>query len=106
MMSFDELLRAFCYFLIFPAFTFFGFLHFNRRQRLVAVGHFLLGAFFLLLMVGLVTRHYYQPITVLLYANTIVVVALTVVVTWRATVLVVASLTESMSVALDRELET
>ena len=104
-MSVDELLRAFCYFLIFPAFTFFGFVHFNRRQRLVAVGHFLLSAFFLLLMIGLVTRHYYQPITVLLYANTIVVLLLTIVVTWRATVIVVASATAHMAVSLERELE-
>ena len=105
MMSVDELIRAFCYFLIFPAFTFFGFIHFNRRQRLVAVGHFLLGGFFLLLMVGLVTRHYYQPIMGLLYANTVLVLLLTGVVTWRATVIVVASATAHMAISLEKELE-
>lgn len=105
MMANDEMLRAFCYFLIFPAFIFFGFVHFNRRQHLVAVGHFLLGIFFMLLMLGLVLRHYYYPIPALLYANTSVVVALTVVVTWRATVLAVGSLAESMAIHLERELK-
>ena len=106
MMSIDELLRAFSYFLIFPAYIFFGFIHYNRRQHLVAVGHFLLGAFFMLLMVGLILRHYYVPIPALLYANTTVVVALTVVVTWRATVVAMASLTESMAIKLERELKS
>ena len=65
-MSFDEWVRAFCYFLMFPAFVYFGLIAHNRRQFLVGLSYFALGAFFLLLLVGLVLGHYYYPIPALL----------------------------------------
>ena len=84
-MSADELLRAFCYFLLFPAYTYFALIAWNRKQWLIAGGYGLLAMFFALLMSGLVLRHYYEPVPLLLVGNTAVVVLLTVTVTWRAT---------------------
>lgn len=98
-MTLDELIRAFCYFLVFPAFIFFGLIAYNRKQFLVAFGHFLLAAFFFLLLTGLVVRHYYQPVLVLLHLNTAVVAALTFAVTWRATAVMVAGLCHNVTEA-------
>jgi len=86
-MSMDEAVRAFGYFLMFPAYAFFGLIAFNRKQWLVAVSYFLLSAFFFLLLAGLVLRHYVAPLPVLLSIDTGIVATLTAVVTWRATAL-------------------
>jgi hypothetical protein len=91
-MSMDEAIRAFGYFLMFPAFTFFALIAFNRKQWLIAASYALLSAFFLLLLAGLVLRHYYAPIPALLTINTTIVAVLTLVVTWRATALLVAGI--------------
>ena len=94
-MTYDEWIRAFCYFLIFPAFTYFGLITFNRRQYMIASTYFTLGAFFLLLFVGLVLGHYHEPITGLLFLNTAIVVATALAVTYRATVLMLSALLAS-----------
>lgn len=98
-MMIDEWVRAFCYFLIFPAFLYFGLISWNRRQLGVALTYFTLSGFFLLLFVGLVLGHYREPIPALLMVNTGVVVALTLAVTYRATAIMLAALTSSISVA-------
>lgn len=94
-MMLDEWIRAFCYFLMFPAFIYFGLIAYNRRQFLVGLSYFALGAFFLLLLVGLVLGHYHHPIPALLQIDTGVVVVLCAVVTWRATTIMVAALLSS-----------
>ena len=94
-MTYDEWIRAFCYFLIFPAFTYFGLITFNRRQFMVASTYFTLGGFFLLLFVGLVLGHYHRPIPAMLYLNTAIVVATDIAVTFRATVLMLSALMAS-----------
>lgn len=106
-MSYDEWVRAFCYFLIFPAFIYFGLITYNRRQWMVAATYFTLSGFFLLLFVGLVLGHYYRPIPALLTVNTVVVVATAVAVTFRATLLMLAALRSSMAceIVILRELE-
>lgn len=91
-MTVDEWVRAFCYFLMFPAFIYFALIAWNRRQRLVASSYFALAAFFLLLLVGLVLGHYHRPIPVLLQVNTGVVVVLCTLVTWRATTTMMTAL--------------
>ncbi len=91
-MMLDEWIRAFCYFLMFPAFVYFGLIARNRRQFTVAATYLGLGAFFLLLLVGLVTGHYHHAIPALLNINTGVVVVLCAVVTWRATSIMLAAL--------------
>lgn len=91
-MMLDEWIRAFCYFLMFPAFVYFGLIAYNRRQYLVGLSYFSLGAFFLLLLIGLVLGHYHRPIPILLQINTAVVIVLCAVVTWRATSIMVAAL--------------
>ena len=93
-MTIDELLRAFCYFLIFPAFMYFALVSWNRRERLVSGIYMLLSWFFLFLLIGLSTRHYYQPLVPLLHINTGIVVAMALVVGWRATVLLLSVLAD------------
>lgn len=95
-MTIDELIRAFCYFLLFPAYTYFALIAYNRRAWSSAASHGLLAAFFCMLMFGLVLRHYYVPVPTLLYGNTAIVVALTIVVTWRATAIFMAALQAMM----------
>ncbi len=97
MMTIDELVRTFCYFLLFPALLYIGLISWNRRQRWVAATYVMLSAFFALLMVGLLLRHYYAPIPVLLYGNTAIVIGLTFAVTWRATVLMMDALRSRVS---------
>ena len=97
MMTIDEFVRTFCYFLLFPALLYIGLIAWNRRQRLVAVTYVALSMFFALLMVGLLLRHYYMPIPILLYGNTAVVIGLTYAVTWRATVLMMDALRSRVS---------
>lgn len=91
-MMLDEWVRAFCYFLMFPAFIYFGLISYNRRHISVALTYFGLGGFFLLLLVGLVTGHYHHAIPALLQLNTGIVVVLCAVVTWRATSIMLAAL--------------
>ena len=43
-------------------------------------------------MVGMLLRHYYAPIPILLYSNTAIIIGLTFAVTWRATVLMMDAL--------------
>lgn len=85
-MTLDEFVRAFGYFIMFPAYLYFALIAWNRRQRLVAVSYGLLSAFFGLLLAGLVLLHYREPVFPLLYINTGIVAALAIAVTWRATV--------------------
>lgn len=96
-MAFDELIRAFCYFLIFPAYIYFGLITWNRRQFGVALTYFGLAAFFFLLFAGLLLRHYQHPIPVLSTVNTCVVVMLTVITTWRTTSILMTALVSSFS---------
>lgn len=91
-MTYDEWVRAFCYFLIFPAYIYFGLITWNRRQFGVAMTYFGLAAFFLLLFMGLVLGHYHHPIPLLLNVNTGVVVVLTAVTTWRSTSIMLSAL--------------
>jgi len=95
-MMIDEWVRAFCYFLIFPAFLYFGLIAWNRRQLGVSMTYFTLSGFFLFLFVGLVLGHYHRPIPTLLAVNTWIVVALTLAVTYRATAIMLAALTSSI----------
>ena len=97
MMTLDEFVRTFCYFLLFPAFLYIGLIAWNRRQRLVAVTYVALSMFFALVMVGMLLRHYYAPIPILLYSNTALIIGLTLVVTWRATVLMMGALRSRVS---------
>jgi hypothetical protein len=89
-MNLDELLRAFCYFLLFPAYIYFALIAWNRKQYLIAGGYGLLALFFALLMFGLVIQYYYEPMPELLRISTGVVVLLALVVIWRATLTVAA----------------
>lgn len=93
-MTVDELIRAFCYFLMFPAYMYFALVAWNRRERLVAWIYMILSWFFLFLLIGLSTRHYYQPLVPLLHINTGIVVAMALAVGWRATALLLAVLAE------------
>ena len=104
-MMLDERVRAFCYFLIFPAYIYFGLITWNRRQFGVAATYFGLAAFFLLLFVGLVRGHYHHPIPVLLQVNTGVVVVLTAVTTWRATSIMLSALVASVGCSYLQEIE-
>jgi hypothetical protein len=88
----DEFLRAFAYFIMFPAYFYFALIAWNRQQRLVAISYALLSAFFGLLLAGLVLLRYAEPIRPLLYVNTGVVLVLAGAVTWRATMTVVDAL--------------
>ena len=97
MMTIDEFVRTFCYFLLFPALLYIGLIAWNRRQRWIAATYVMLSAFFALLMIGLLLRHYYTPIPVLLYCNTAVVIGLTFAVTWQATVLMMDALRSRVS---------
>lgn len=106
-MTLDGWVRAFCYFLMFPAFVYFGLIAYNRRQILVGLSYFALGMFFLLLLVGLVLGHYARPIPALLQVNTGVVIVLCALVTWRATKIMVAAVlcTHIVGTVLLREAE-
>lgn len=105
-MTYDEWIRAFCYFLLFPAYIYFGLITYNRRQFGVAATYFGLAAFFVLLFAGLVLGHYHHPIPLLLSVNTGVVIVVTVVTTWRATAIMLAALTTpSSQCALLQEIE-
>ena len=97
MMTIDEFVRTFCYFLLFPALLYIGLISWNRRQRLVAAMYVLLSVFFALVMVGMLLRHYYAPIPILLYSNTAIIIGLTFAVTWRATVLMMDALRSRVS---------
>lgn len=94
-MTLNEWIRAFCYFLMFPAFIYFALIAHNRRQYSVAATYGGLAVFFLLLLVGLVTGHYHNAIPALLNVNTGVAVVLCAVVTWRATSIMLAALVSS-----------
>ena len=96
-MTLDEFVRTFCYFLLFPAFLYIGLISWNRRQWLVAAMYVLLSCFFALVMVGMLLRHYYVPIPILLYGNTAIAIGLTFAVTWRATVLMMDALRSRVS---------
>lgn len=93
-MTVDELIRAFYYFLMFPAYMYFALVAWNRRERLVAGIYMLLSCFFLFLLIGLSTRHYYQPLAPLLHINTGIVVVMALVVGWRATLLLLSVLAD------------
>ncbi len=97
MMTIDEFVRTFCYFLLFPAFLYIGLIAWNRRQRLVAMIYVMLSAFFALVMAGMLLRHYYTPMPILLYSNTAIIIGLTLAVTWRATVLMMDALRSRVS---------
>ena len=97
MMTIDELVRTFCYFLLFPAFLYIGLITWNRGQRLIASAYFMLSMFFALVMIGMLLRHYYMPIPVLLFGNTAVIIGLTFAVTWRATALMMDALRSRVS---------
>ena len=88
-MTVDEFIRAFGYFIMFPAYFYFALIAWNRQQRLVAMSYGLLSAFFGMLLAGLVLLHYREPVMPLLYANTGIVALLALAVTWRATMTVV-----------------
>lgn len=93
-MTTDELIRAISYFLMFPAFAFFGMIEWNRGQRVVSLLYGFLSIFFFLLMVGLVLLRYYRPLPELLQANTVVVLALASITSYRASLLLLAAIRE------------
>lgn len=93
-MTLDETIRAFCYFIMFPAYTYFGLVNWNRAQRMRATANGLLSIFFFMLFLGLVLRHYYVPVPALLYLNTTVVVLLALATAWRATLIALAAFRE------------
>lgn len=90
-MTIDETIRAFCYFIMFPAYIYFGLVNWNRGQFMRSIANWLLSAFFFLLFLGLVLRHYYVPVPALLYLNTTIVVMLAAVTAWRATLIAMAA---------------
>ena len=54
----------------------------------------MLSLFFFLLFLGLVIRHYYVQVPPLVYLNTIIVVLLAFVTTWRATLIAMEAFSE------------
>jgi len=93
-MTIDETIRAFCYFIMFPAYTYLGLVNWNRSQRMRATANVMLSLFFFLLFLGLVIRHYYVQVPTLVYLNTIIVVLLAFVTTWRATLIAMEAFSE------------
>ena len=89
-MTIDETIRAFCYFVMFPAYTYLGMVNWNQSHRVRAMSNALLSVFFFLLFLGMVLRHYYVPVPTLVYLNTIVVVLLAIATSWRVTLIAIA----------------
>lgn len=97
----DEVIRAFCYFLMSPAYLYFSFVAWNRRQYLVSIGYGALSLFFGLLLARLVLLRSVGAVPSLLYINTGVVVILAIATTWRATLIFVSAVERRIeSVAL------
>ena len=88
----DELVRALSYFLMFPAYTYFSLIAWNRQQRLVALSYALMSAFFCMLLVCVVANSHGVFVPTLRYLNTGIVAALAVAVTYRAAMTLVDAL--------------
>jgi len=87
-MTIDEVIRAFSYFMIFPAFTFFSLIFWNQKQRVISIAYGALATFFALMMLGLVLGGFRAENISFLYVNTVVVIILAIAVTYRATMIV------------------
>lgn len=90
-MMLDEIIRAFCYFLMSPAFLYFSLIAWNRRQYWVSIGYGALSLFFGLLLAGLVLLRSVGAVPALVHINTGVVVILAIATTWRATLIFVSA---------------
>lgn len=87
-MSADETIRAICYFLMFPAYCYFGLIAYNRREYTVAIFYFSLSAFFALMLFGLSLGAYRQQFLPFLYLNTVVIVIMTAAVVVRSAAII------------------
>ena len=93
-MTIDEFVRTFYYSSRSPALLYIGLITWNRRQRLVAATYVLLSV--LQAGRGMLLRHYYAPIPILLQQHGDHYRA-DVAVTWRATVLMMDALRSRVS---------
>lgn len=91
-MTIDETIRAFAYFLMFPAYTYFALIAWNRQQRLVSLSYALMSAFFCMLLVSVVCNSHGVFVPSLRYLNTGIVAALAGAVTYRAAMTLVDAL--------------
>ena len=83
-MTVDELIRALCYFLMFPAYFYFGLIAYNRREYAVTLFYFSLSVFFALMLFGLSLGAYRMQFLPFLYLNTGVIVIMTTAVLARS----------------------
>lgn len=79
-MSIDEVIRAIGYAVLAPGLGYLGMVAHNRKQYWWCWLAWLLSLFFWLLLIGLALLRYSTPIPGLLYLNTVIVVAMALVV--------------------------
>jgi hypothetical protein len=83
-MTCDEAVRALCYFVMFPAYFYFGMIAHNRREYTVALFYYSLSCFFALMLFGLSLGAYRYQFQTFLYLNTGVIVIMTTAVLARS----------------------
>jgi hypothetical protein len=83
-MSIDETIHAICYFLMFPAYFYFGLIAYNRRERIIALFYFSLSVFFAFMLFNLSLGVYFRQLLPFFYINTGVIVIMTIAVLSRA----------------------